>query len=146
MESNDPTASSWAIGAIMAISPRPTWFGFNPPWNGNNSRVMTPQYDEQLIKNDLLQLYLTIPGERRNRPTYGTKLRGMVFEFGDSTSASQIVNEITQATQIWEERVTLIDVAVSWDVPQTISITVSFYINGNPLTELFVEFSLGASS
>jgi hypothetical protein len=56
-------------------APVPIWFGFNPPFIGGQQKVMSRQEDLRLIKNDLLQLLLTVPGERVHRPTFGSPIR-----------------------------------------------------------------------
>lgn len=55
------------------------YFGFNPPFL-RGGRIMDFQEDERLVKNDLIQLILTTPGERVMRPTFGTNLRRTLFE------------------------------------------------------------------
>lgn len=55
------------------------YFGFNPPFRDNRG-IMARQEDSRLIKNDILQLLLTLPGERVHRPTFGTVLRSSVFD------------------------------------------------------------------
>lgn len=57
-----------------------TYFGYNPPFFGGAQNVMSRQEDERLIKNDILQLLLTVPGERVMRPNFGVNLRNFVFE------------------------------------------------------------------
>lgn len=82
----------------------PTYFGFNPPFLTPES-VLPTQYDERLIKNDLLQLLLTSPGERVMRPDFGTELRKFPFEQMDRRSLDRLESSIKVAIERFEERV-----------------------------------------
>ena len=55
-------------------------FGFNPPFLNGPQNVFSRQEDARLVKNDILQYLRTTPGERKYRPTFGTRLRRTVFE------------------------------------------------------------------
>jgi len=90
-----------------------TWKGFGPPlFDGVN--VMRPQYDLQLIRNDVLQLLYTLPSERRNLPGWGCLLRAVVFEPGDENTAESIRSSIVTAITRFETRVVLRTVDVIW--------------------------------
>ena len=71
-------------------------YGFNPPFIGGPNNVLSRQEDQQLIKNDLLQLLLTSPGERAYRPTFGTAIRSTVFEQLDNVSLHEPRVTVTQ--------------------------------------------------
>jgi phage baseplate assembly protein W len=83
------------------------FFGFNPPFFGGPQNVMSRQEDERLIKNDILQLLLTVPGERVMRPDFGVNLRNFVFEPLTSTDLFALQNEIERAITVQEPRVTV---------------------------------------
>lgn len=81
------------------------YFGFNPPFLGGRQNVLSRQVDETLIKNDILQLVLTLPGERVYRPRFGTMLRGIVFDLLDENTLSALSRDITAAIELNDERV-----------------------------------------
>ena len=81
------------------------YYGFNPPFLGGPQNVLSRQEDEQLIKNDLLQLLLTVPGERVNRPEFGTPLRSYVFEQGSQSDLLALQQDVIQAIASFEKRV-----------------------------------------
>ena len=56
------------------------FFGFNPPFLGGNQNVLSRQEDIRLIKNDVLQLLLTSPGQRVMRPNFGTSINFQLFD------------------------------------------------------------------
>lgn len=91
------------------------FIGFNPPFFGGNSNVMSPQEEERLIKNDLIQLILTFPGERVFRPELGTIARGKVFDMNTPVDLEVLRENIIEAIDEFEPRVTLSDVVVEDD-------------------------------
>ena len=93
---------------------RSTYFGFNPPFF-RPGRVMPVQTDERLIKNDLLQLLLTVPGERAFRPDFGTELRRSTFEPIDTFTISALKISIAQAIKQFEPRVSTSEIVIERD-------------------------------
>lgn len=91
----------------MAKKSRAIFFGFNPPFLGGPQNIMSRQEDDRLIKNDILQLLLTIPGERVMRPTYGVNLRNFVFENLVTSDLSLLESNIEQQLRLHEPRVNL---------------------------------------
>lgn len=83
-------------------------FGYNPAFYGGPNNILSRQEDEQIIKNDLLQLILTVPGERVFRPEFGTPLRSAVFEPMDSITTENLRDKVIEAIQQHERRVTLV--------------------------------------
>ena len=131
------------IGGIVS-PPIATWFGFNVPFYDGQQSVLPRQTDQKLIKNDLLQLILTIPGERVYRPDFGTIVRSVVFEVYSNSLASQLRTSIINAIQNYEERVTVNSVAVTaGDSDNTLVIVIDVSLNGDPLTHYFIELGLG---
>jgi len=94
---------------------RSAYRGFNPPFIGPNGNVLSPQTDVRLIQNDLIQLLLTIPGERRMRPTFGTQLRNFVFEPGDQASIDALSSGIRTKISQFEPRVTVVELQFTFN-------------------------------
>ena len=62
------------------------------------------------------QLLLTAPGERVNRPTFGSGLLGLVFEPGGDAVAAASEQAIAAALQLWlGDRIAIEGVDVSGD-------------------------------
>lgn len=91
------------------------FIGFNPPFFGGNSNVMSPQEEERLIKNDLIQLILTFPGERVFRPDFGTITRGKIFDMNTPVDLDILRDNIIEAIEEFEPRVALSDVLIDDD-------------------------------
>jgi phage baseplate assembly protein W len=90
-----------------------TYFGFNPPFLTASGQIMPVQTDERLVKNDLLQLLLTVPGERPFRPNFGSPVKQALFEPADALSTSNLRNGIARAVTLNEPRVTLTEIRVN---------------------------------
>jgi phage baseplate assembly protein W len=120
--------------------PTPTWFGFNYPFWVTPRGILRPQADTRIIKNDLLQLLLTSPGERRMRPSYGTKIRKFPFEPFSKEDIADLRDSIRSAIIRFEPRVILRDIIIdqSPDI-NTLTISVLCALSRDPNIELSVE-------
>ena len=83
------------------------WYGINYPFTGGIQNVFSRQMGVRLIKNDILQLLYTNPGERIYRPDYGIGIRTYIHEQYDIESINNIRTAITSQITINEPRVTL---------------------------------------
>jgi len=91
------------------------WFGYNAPFRQGLQNVLSLQADERLLKNDLLQLLLTAPGERVMRPTYGSPIRPFLFENMDQANLDTLRTNIEQAIKQFENRIKTTSVEVTPD-------------------------------
>lgn len=124
------------------------WFGFNPPFLGGAQNVMSKQMDERLIKNDIMQLLLTLPGERVHRPDFGTQLRSYPFELMDDQAEMDILRgDIQDKLEKYEERVRVnrVDVLASDASPHLLVVNVDVSPNDQPLVHYLVEVKLSKS-
>jgi hypothetical protein len=134
-----------------------TYFGFNPPFlsavdssintasNNNLNRycgILPRQSDLRLVKNDVLQLLLTLPGERVQRPTFGTTLRSTVFEPMTDRVISDLRSNILSALSTNEPRLINVDVQLQ-TVPADLQLNVT--VTGNMSYDPTEEFLLSTS-
>lgn len=61
-----------------------------------------------LIRQAILLLLTTSPGERVMRPDYGCPLRRLVFAPNDATTAGLAIHYVRQAITRWEKRVEIV--------------------------------------
>lgn len=61
--------------------------------------------DRASVRQALLLLLLTRPGERVLRPTYGCELHKLLFWPNDDTTAGLAIHYVRQAIERWEPRV-----------------------------------------
>jgi|TARA_R110000787_G_scaffold74747_2_gene165980 phage baseplate assembly protein W len=87
-----------AFGAVQ-IYPNDTrarvGIGVNIPFNEGG--VFTPNYTtKEAIKNNLINYFLTNPGERPGNPTYGGGLRNFIFTNIDSENLDFLKDDINE--------------------------------------------------
>lgn len=127
-----------------------TFFGFNAPFLGGNQRVLSRQVDERLIKNDLLQLLLTSPGERVMRPEFGGPIRRYVFNPMDGAGVTALRSRIKDIIAEYEPRVEVSDVVIDTDDDNNLmlikvygSFNLDIYKNNQrPPASLLVELNI----
>jgi phage baseplate assembly protein W len=99
----------------MAINPQNNYYGFNPPFIGGPSGVLSRQENDRLIKNDILQLLLTVPGERVMLPRFGTGLRATIFEQLDVATIELLRIDIATALSFYEPRISVQEIILQPD-------------------------------
>ena len=65
--------------------------------------------EEDSIRQAILLLLSTVPGERVMRPAYGCLLHRVVFSPNDDTSAGLAIHYVHQALEWWEPRIEVLD-------------------------------------
>ena len=86
--------------------------GFNPPIM-SESEIFPFQINLRLIKNDLIQLLKTMPGERVMRPEFGVGLQLYLFELLDQGLETTIKNNIINAIEKYDQRIDISDVIIT---------------------------------
>jgi phage baseplate assembly protein W len=79
-------------------------FGFQVTPSGRLDTVS----GDLAIKQSILLLLSTTPGERVMRPTYGCPLERFVFAPNDETTAGLVIHEVRTAIERWEPRVDIV--------------------------------------
>ncbi|HET8682772.1 MAG TPA: GPW/gp25 family protein [Micromonosporaceae bacterium] len=70
---------------------------------------------DQSVRQALLLLLSTTPGERVMRPGFGSRLHRLVFAPNDDTTAGLAIHYVREAVRRWEPRVEIIDVDAGAD-------------------------------
>lgn len=85
------------------------------------------------IKQSILMILSTVPGERIMRPDYGCELYKLTFSPNDETTAGLAIHYIKKAITKWEKRieVTAIDAATNAEYDEILDITMSYTIKKN---------------
>ncbi len=61
--------------------------------------------DDAAVRQSIILLLTTIPGERVMRPDYGCPLHRLMFAPNDATTAGLAIHYIRQALERWERRI-----------------------------------------
>jgi len=77
-----------------------------------NDDFFTLKENEVLLKENIVRILLTTPGERINNPLFGCHLKEFLFEF-DTYILEDIKFEIKRAIEKWEPRVKIFNVVIT---------------------------------
>jgi len=118
------------------------WYGYNPPFLSASS-VLPVQQDARLIKNDLIQLLLTNPGERIMKPEIGSPIPTMQFENLISSDISRAKTDIKNSIAKYEPRVTVVDIWIKQQ-PDDNLVTITIYgkVNLKPSEQFKIEVGI----
>jgi uncharacterized protein len=93
--------------------------------------------DQASVRQSILLLISTIPGERVMRPDYGCELHRLVFSPNDNTTAGLAIHYVRQALDRWEPRaqVTHLDAVRNPESPNRLEISLSYRLRRTQTTE-----------
>lgn len=119
---------------------KPTYYGVTMPFV-SPAGILPFQADERIIKNDLLILLLTAPGQRVMRPGFGTPINRYLFEPADQNDYGTLRSAILLAIEVNEPRVIVEDVVINGNENQ-LDIKVIFRLTFNPTKTLNIDLEL----
>ena len=79
--------------------------------DARTGHVMSVAFEED-IRQSILIILETAPGERVMRPQFGCGIHELVFAALDSTAVRRIQSEVEDALRRWEARIEVLNVAV----------------------------------
>lgn len=124
----------------MPTNKKPLFYGFNPPFFSGPQNILSRQEDDRLIKNDVLQLILTVPGTRVMRPRFGTELRSFVFEPMVDNDLFNLEISITNAIQDQDQRLTVDVVRITRDDDRNgINVLIVVRLKKDPARTITIE-------
>lgn len=104
-------------------------FPFRITADGRSAQVKTL---EQHVRDELVQLILTNPGERLFLPEFGAGVRRLVFENAGEITAATAKATLTQALSRWlKQRVTPEELVVESN-NETITVDLKYRVAGSP--------------
>jgi phage baseplate assembly protein W len=101
---------------------------------GSDGRTAAPVSDAEHVRDELLQLLLTSPGERLFLPEFGGGVRKLVFEPASDVMRNVVKARITQALSRWlGQRLTVELIDVTWDdAASVLEVTIKYRPAGSP--------------
>lgn len=93
--------------------------------------------DAASIRQALLLLLSTRPGERVNRPTYGCHLFRLAFAPADDTTAGLAIHYVARAVEQWERRITVLslDASRSPEDPEVLEVRLKYRVRTTQLED-----------
>lgn len=109
---------------------------------GANGGVEMVQYNES-IRQALLLLFSTRPGERVMRPDYGCDIHRLIFSPNDDTTAGLAIYYVQRAIDRWEPRIDVLrlDAGRDPEQPERLNILLQYRVRVTRHAEL-LTFSL----
>ena len=82
------------------------------------------------VRQSILLLISTMPGERIMRPGYGCHLNRLVFSPNDATTAGLAIHYVRRAIERWEPRVEIVDLnaGANPELPELLDIVLSYRV------------------
>lgn len=97
------------------------------------------------VRQSVLLLLTTMPGERINRPDYGCDLNKLIFMPNDATTQGLAMHYVRQAISRWEPRVRImkIDATANQENPGVMDIILDYQVIAEAFNdELLLSFNL----
>lgn len=93
--------------------------------------------DAASVRQALLLLLSTRPGERINRPGYGCHLFRLVFAPADDTTAGLAIHYVARAVEQWEPRINVIslDAGRSPETPELLEVRLRYLVRTTQLED-----------
>lgn len=82
------------------------------------------------LRQSIIDILTTYPGERIMRPEYGSRLRDMIDRPVNAQWLADLYHEVAVAIQRWEPRVRVQRVAARMDTPGHVTIDLTLRIGG----------------
>jgi uncharacterized protein len=99
---------------------------------GHDGRTATPTSEADHVRDEVIQLLLTNPGERPFIPPLGGGVRKLIFEPASDVLRSMTKARITQALTTWlGQRLTLENLEVTF-IDSTIEVEIKYRPAGQP--------------
>ena len=86
--------------------------------------------DHDSVRQAILLLLSTIPGERVMRPDYGCQLHRLIFSPNDETTAGLAIHYVRQALDLWEPRIEVLrlDAERNDEAPEELTISLEYRV------------------
>jgi hypothetical protein len=114
----------------------------------NTGAVSTVSGDGS-IRQAIILLLGTVPGERLMRPQYGSYLHRLLFAPNDHTTAGLAIHYVRQAIQRWEPRVEIVACDAGADAlePSRLNISLRYRVRASRAIEILdYPFDLAATT
>ena len=93
--------------------------------------------EEASVRQAILLLLSTVPGERVMRPDYGCELHRLVFAPNDDTTAGLAIHYVRRALERWEPRIVVLhlDATRGPDEPHRLDISLEYRVRSTQRAE-----------
>jgi phage baseplate assembly protein W len=99
---------------------------------------------DESVRQAIIMLLTTVPGERLMRPEYGSHLHRLAFAPNDQTTAGLAIHYVRAALTRWEPRVEIVDLDAAADPyqPERLVVSLRYRVRASLVTEA-LELHIG---
>ena len=132
---NGPRYRAWHFAVPELLAPDDT-AGFQLSSRGGIEMVQ----EDDSVRQAILLLISTVPGERVMRPDYGCYLNRLVFSPNDETTAGLAIHYVRRALDRWEPRIDVvhIDAERSEEEPDRLDVLLEYRVRATQRTDRVV--------
>jgi phage baseplate assembly protein W len=96
--------------------------------------------DDLAVRQSVLLLLSTGPGERVMRPDYGCSLNRLIFSPNDDTTAGLAIHFVRQAIERWERRAEILqlDAGPSASAPEVLEIRLEYRVRATRSVDILI--------
>lgn len=101
------------------------------------------------VRQAIVMLLTTAPGERLMRPDYGSQLHRLAFAPNDQTTAGLAIHYVRSALTRWEPRVEIVDLDAAADPyePERLVVSLLYRVRSSLVTEVLeLNIAVGGAS
>jgi uncharacterized protein len=112
----------------------------------NTTGGMAMVEGDEAVRQAIIMLLTTQPGERLMRPDYGSHLHRLAFAPNDQTTAGLAIHYVRSALARWEPRVEIVDLDAAADPyePERLVIYLQYRVRASLVTDTIeLSISLG---
>ena len=107
-----PSFTFTGLQKLQVTSNAYTYSDLHLDFSNPISRDLKADFDESAIRNSILNLFNTTPGQNLLNPIYGLNLTKYLFEPLDESIGRLIGNDIVNGVSLFEPRVTVANVTI----------------------------------
>lgn len=108
-------------------------------WAGLSAVTARPLDGIDHLRQSIIDILTTYPGERIMRPEYGSRLRDLIDRPVNGQWLADLYFEVAFAIQRWEPRVRVVRVAASMEKPGHVTLVLSLRIGDDTPQDLRIE-------
>ena len=109
---------------------------FNFPFKIDDNGRSSVTNEERHIKNLIEQILFTSPGERVNRPNFGSALNQIIFEPNSDILSISIDTLIQSSLNLWLDHLIIVESVNVENKDSTLEVTVKYMIRKNQRTNV----------
>jgi uncharacterized protein len=102
---------------------------------------------DESVRQAVIMLLTTAPGERLMRPEYGSHLHRLAFAPNDQTTAGLAIHYVRSALTRWEPRVEILDLDAAADPhqPERLVVSLHYRVRASLTTDV-LELTIGVGA